>query len=834
MATKRIVNKIKKVVVILVFLIIELPVISQNNNPKLIGYWHNWNTAQAPYIHLDEIDYRYNIVCVAFGMPANYDDMTIKFVPEVVSKTTFINKMRKLQDSGKVVLLSIGGATTLIDLFDSLRKEQFINSVTDLLIDYGFDGIDIDIEHGNSILITGGTISNPSNASQVFLIDAIKQIMKNYRNTFSKKMILTMAPETAFVQGGQSGFGSIWGGYLPIIHAFRDSIDILQVQLYNSGTMYGIDGKIYSQGTSDFIIAMTEAVVRGFNTNGGFFYGISENKVAISLPACTQAAGGGYVDSAKITAAVNYILGKGDKPGEYTLLSKYENLAGLMTWSINWDRVETCNGKYSFANTWQSLFNSRKLDLPEKVVLVYPSNWSKLQDSVISFKWKKSSPEVIKYEINILNNNNIIIKDTNITDTSFAFNNYNFSTQYFWKVRAYNQTGWSDWSDVWNFTTKDIEIKRPNKVTLFYPPDKYRLVSDTVQFSWEALDSNVTNYTFSLYNDGNLVLISTLPKDSRSFSFSFPEYDKVYQWQVVALNNGIAGEPSNIWTFYTRLQPPPPPPPSKVELHHPKIDSILYQDTVTFVWFKSHPVVDKYDVEADLNTGTLWKRENIIDTQVTARLLEPCENCKWRVRAHNFSGWGEWSDWWHFKIREKSIEKPIVVNLVSPLDSSIIYENMVKFVWNRGDDSIERYYLDILSNSEVVFQDSSIVDTSFVLKELTAGEYKWRVRGWNKSGYGDWSEYRKFFINLQSIPKYYEIIQHIYPNPTSNFLVLDFKDSIFYEKVELKIYNNLGECVLNEEILVDGTTHKIYTEQFPAGFYYLHLGYIIKKIMIIK
>lgn len=283
------------------FIIFTFSLNAQNSTPKLIGYWHNWNSSQVPYIHLDEIDSRYNVVCVAFGLPTNYDDMTIKFTPEIVSQNVFVSKIKKLQDSGKIVLLSIGGATAEIDLFDSLRKSQFINSVTNLLNIYKFDGIDIDIEHGNSILITGGTISNPTNISQINLIDAIKQIMVNYRASFGKKMYLTMAPETAYVQGGQSGFGNIWGGYLPIINALRDSIDILQVQLYNSGTMYGLDKNIYSQGTPDFILAMTEAVIRGFNTNGGFFYGLPETKVAIGLPACLSAAGGGFVDSIGIT-----------------------------------------------------------------------------------------------------------------------------------------------------------------------------------------------------------------------------------------------------------------------------------------------------------------------------------------------------------------------------------------------------------------------------------------------------------------------------------------------------------------------------------------------------
>jgi chitinase len=271
-----------------------------------------------------------------------------------------INKIQSLQSQGKKILLSVGGANATIDLTTSANKNAFVSSMTTLINTYGFDGIDIDIENGNSILVNGGTIVSPGNIAQVNLIDAIKQIMANYRTSHSQKLLLTMAPETAYVQGGQSAFVNIWGGYLPIIHGLRDSLDLLQVQLYNSGTMYGIDANIYTQGTSDFIIAMTEAVIQGFNTTGGAFLGIPASKVAVGLPACNSAAGGGFVDTPIVKKAIDYLRGTGTKPGNYVLsnISGYPTLRGMMTWSINWDAISSCGGSYSYANNYQRIFGS--------------------------------------------------------------------------------------------------------------------------------------------------------------------------------------------------------------------------------------------------------------------------------------------------------------------------------------------------------------------------------------------------------------------------------------------------------------------------------------------
>ena len=350
----------------------------QDSAPKLVGYWHNWNDANAPYIALDAVDDRYDWIDVAFALPVSPTDMTLNFFPEGVSQGDFIDQIETLQAAGKKVLLSIGGATATVDLTTEENQLNFISSANNLIDLYGFDGIDVDIEHGNSILVTSGTIASPDNEAQVHLIEAIRQIMVNHRATHGEKMMLTFAPETAYVQGGQSAFGSIWGGYLPIIDALRDSLDAVHVQLYNSGSMLGLDGTAYEQGTADFIVSMTEALIQGFNTAGGFFAGLPADQVLVGLPACPSAAGGGYTEATTIQAAVNHLKGEGPQPGSYSLAnpSGYPGLGGMMTWSLNWDAVASCGSSYAFAELHESLFPSANGTSPEHeeiAVLVYPN-----------------------------------------------------------------------------------------------------------------------------------------------------------------------------------------------------------------------------------------------------------------------------------------------------------------------------------------------------------------------------------------------------------------------------------------------------------------------------
>ena len=343
---------------IMLFLFLIASNFSKAQNPVLIGYWQNWNDSAAPYIALDNMDPRYSVICVSFAVPTSPSDMNMVFTPDSGTTAGFALQIQALQSQGKKVLLSVGGATTSVSLNNTPNHDAFVNSMTALLTTYHFDGIDIDIEHGNSIMASG-TISTPLSADSINLIAAINQIKTNYFNLYNTRMMLTFAPETAYVQGGMSAYGGIWGGYLPILDALRNDIDFIHVQLYNSGSMYGINGMVYNQGTADFIVSMTEAMIIGFNTSGGIFAGFPANKIVVGLPACPSSAGGGFVSTSVVASAVNYLIGSGPQPGSYTLSQPggYPNLGGMMTWSINWDKVNSCNSTaYQYAANFESLF----------------------------------------------------------------------------------------------------------------------------------------------------------------------------------------------------------------------------------------------------------------------------------------------------------------------------------------------------------------------------------------------------------------------------------------------------------------------------------------------
>ncbi|HAY34611.1 MAG TPA: hypothetical protein DCY06_10805 [Bacteroidetes bacterium] len=364
---------------------------SQISNPALIGYWQNWNDFNCPYISLTQTDTSYGIIPVAFAIPASGTSYNMTFIPEGISQLNFKKQIDTMRMRGKTILISIGGANHPVSMPDTIKRNTFITSMMNIINTYGFDGIDIDLE-GSSLSLSGGTISNPVDAKIINLIYAVRKIMDLYRIQYSKKMILTLAPETAYVQGGMSAYGGVWGAYLPVIHALRDSIDVLHVQLYNSGSMYGIDGNIYFQGTVDFIVSQTEAVIQGFNTAGGYFSGLRPDQVAVGLPACVNAAGGGYVIPDSVKAAILYLKGQIPKPARYTKTGTYADLRGMMDWSINWDATSSCGSVYQFAESFNEIFRSvQTLDLKLFIEALYISSEDTTRADTVKVKLRNSN-----------------------------------------------------------------------------------------------------------------------------------------------------------------------------------------------------------------------------------------------------------------------------------------------------------------------------------------------------------------------------------------------------------------------------------------------------------
>ncbi|MGX2994212.1 chitinase [Streptomyces sp. JNUCC 64] len=331
----------------------------------LVGYLHASFANGSGYVRMADVPDSWDVIHLAFGEPTSVTSGDIRFnrcpvteCPNVESDAAFKAAIKAKQAQGKKVVISIGGQNGQVQLNSTAARDAFVTSVSKIIDEYGLDGLDIDFEgHSLSLNANDTDFKNPTTPVIVNLIQAIKTLKAKY----GAKFVLTMAPETFFVQLGYQYYGTgRWGGqdpragaYLPVIHALRDDLTLLHVQDYNSGPVMGLDNQYHSMGGADFHIAMTDMLLTGFPVAGdtnNVFPALRPEQVAIGMPASVN-AGNGHVSSTEVNKALD-CLTKGTGCGSYQTHGVRPKLRGLMSWSINWDRHNNTEFSRNF-DTWR-------------------------------------------------------------------------------------------------------------------------------------------------------------------------------------------------------------------------------------------------------------------------------------------------------------------------------------------------------------------------------------------------------------------------------------------------------------------------------------------------
>ncbi|GLS03627.1 hypothetical protein GCM10007860_07720 [Chitiniphilus shinanonensis] len=331
----------------------------------LVGYLHASFANGSGYIRMADVSDAWDVINLSFAEPTSSTSGQVAFkmcpsteCPNVESEAEFIAAIKAKQAKGKKVLISIGGANGQVRLESPAAATAFVNSVSAIIDKYGLDGLDVDFE-GHSLQLNAGDndVANPTSPVIVNLISALKQLKAKY----GSKFVLTMAPETFFVQLGYSFYGGTCAGcdtragaYLPVIYAMRNDLTLLHVQDYNSGPITGLDNQYHTMGNADFHVAMTDMLLKGFKVAGTSFQfpALRPEQVAIGLPANGN-AGGGFTSVADVQTALNCLM-KGTSCGSYKPSASYPNMRGLMTWSVNWDKFNN----FEFSTQHRAYFNA--------------------------------------------------------------------------------------------------------------------------------------------------------------------------------------------------------------------------------------------------------------------------------------------------------------------------------------------------------------------------------------------------------------------------------------------------------------------------------------------
>ncbi|MFH8416287.1 chitinase [Streptomyces collinus] len=268
------------------------------------GYWQNFNNGAAVQ-KISDVPSHYDIVAVAFadatGTPGAVSFTLDSAGLNGYTADQFKADVKAKQAAGKKVVISVGGERGTVTVNDAASATNFADSVWSVMQEYGFDGVDIDLENG---------------LNATYMTQALRALSAKA----GPSLIITMAPQTIDMQ-------STSNSYFRTALNIKDILTVVNMQYYNSGSMLGCDGKVYSQGTVDFLTAL--ACIQLEN-------GLAPSQVGLGLPASTRAAGGGYVAPTVVNNALD-CLTRAANCGSFKPPRTYPALRGAMTWSTNWD-----------------------------------------------------------------------------------------------------------------------------------------------------------------------------------------------------------------------------------------------------------------------------------------------------------------------------------------------------------------------------------------------------------------------------------------------------------------------------------------------------------------
>ncbi|WP_339034898.1 glycosyl hydrolase family 18 protein [Spiroplasma endosymbiont of Cantharis rufa] len=318
-----------------------------SNDALLVGYWYEWGGANQHNNPVDLLNSNellnsaYNVIDISFLYTWEPYAMPTFEAFSPGSETRIKEGIKSLQNAGKKVILSMGGATGGEMRFRQDQTDQLTATFIKYMDDYGFDGIDIDWE--------GGALGDRE--SQQTTISALKEA-KKIQNSKGKEFMITMAPELPYLKYNTEGGNQ--GSYIPFLKGLDGLYDFINPQYYNGwafGPFVDEEEKNYL-GISNSYISNDEIEYRGefyylvtkylttkYSAQNDFYEKIPTNKFVLGA-ATNEPAGRGAATRESIYKS--YVLLENDNI----------HIRGLMTWAINYDAVSNWMFETWFKETW--------------------------------------------------------------------------------------------------------------------------------------------------------------------------------------------------------------------------------------------------------------------------------------------------------------------------------------------------------------------------------------------------------------------------------------------------------------------------------------------------
>jgi hypothetical protein len=409
---------------------------------------------------------------------------------------------------------------------------------------------------------------------------------------------------------------------------------------------------------------------------------------------------------------------------------------------------------YGVSGLWSEVWEFTTIvEAPGGFVLKSPEENSSFVSVNPEFIWQRSQrAEQYRLQVSMQSDFGSLGIDSLLTDTTALVIGLRNGVSHYWRVKAINAGGETDWSPSWEFTTIPLQ---PNVVELLSPVNGANDLSLTPRFKWR-LGEHANSFTFELASDEEFteVLISESTEDTTTALSDILENNSRYYWRVRGENSGVSGLWSEIRSFVTIIAEP-----EQVELESPGDGEELIPVTPVLSWLGAERA-ESYRVRLSTREDFVGLVLDSVVTDTSMSIQNPLNNDTeyyWQVKAINKAGESNWSNIQNFSTREMI---PEVVVLKEPQKDSVHISINPSLRWFKSERA-KKYHVNVSLDSmfKDLKLDSITVDTAlFIEKDFDYNtNYYWRVKASNNGGESNWSKVFSF-KTIVPLPKQVKIL----------------------------------------------------------------------------
>lgn len=521
--------------------------------------------------------------------------------------------------------------------------------------------------------------------------------------------------------------------------------------------------------------------------NPSVSWSASERAVSYQLQVSTQSNFAGLVlDKSDITQT-SYALSGLSNQTKYYWRVRAKNTGGFGDWS-----------------TISSFITI--VAAPQWPALISPADSAQNVPLTVQLGWR-SVTLATAYHVQVSKDNKFsttLVNQKDIKDTTYAVQGLTNLVQYYWRVRAQNLGGYSDWSTARSFITV---IALPAIPVLVTPADSSENVDVKTALVWSKAERAATyRLQLSIRSDFSTLLEDKTELADTTFTPTALSHLTRYFWRVASLNASGSSDWSPVGSFTTRVAAPAAP-----ALIAPADKLTKVPLSPTLVW-NTMALARSYRLQVGKNadlSAPLIDKKDLTDTLFVLSSLEYSAVYYWRVAAINTTGSSDFSTTWSFKTVPRALAAPIPIY---PSHDAKLSTVDIELQWHAVDRA-RNYHVQVTTAADfstLVHDKSMIADTTLLVSGLNHSQiYYWRVAAVNDDGEGPFSSSRSFTTgslgvdNLaQSTPTSFALLPN-YPNPFNPETTITFQiPANQNQTVRLNVYNSSGQFIAN---LFNGT-----------------------------